>query len=140
MCFRKDDVDLVTAEMLREACEQKRVKKLRRWGKRGVRVTGPELLCLMASLCHTDVLRCLVLHLGANVNHPGPDGWTPLQISAARGHLQGVKCLVEELDADVYRVREATGSTALSIAVARNEVAVVRYLEREILCLEEAFC
>jgi hypothetical protein len=47
---------------------------------------------------------------------------------------------VEELDADVYRVREATGSTALSIAVARNEVAVVRYLEREILCLEEAFC
>jgi ankyrin repeat protein len=126
--------------MLLDACTRNQVKKLRRWAKRGVRVDGPELLCLAASLCHTDVMRVLVLSLGADVNAVGPDGWNPLQISAQRDHLQGVRCLVEELDADIFQVRQETNSTALCIALQHKSTRAVVYLQKEMFLAEEQLC
>jgi ankyrin repeat protein len=138
MCFT--DQPVVTPEMLLDACTYNQVKKLRRWGKRGVRVDGPKLLCLAASLCHTDVMRVLVLRLGANVDQAGLDGWNPLQISAHRDHLPGVRCLVEQLDANVFKVRQETNSTALCIALQQKSVQVVPYLEKEMYMAEEQLC
>jgi ankyrin repeat protein len=82
-------------------------------------------------------MRVLVLKLGANVNQAGLDGWNPLQISAQRDHLPGVRCLVEELDADIFHARPQTQSTALSIAVMHNSVHVRAYLEKETLLAKE---
>jgi hypothetical protein len=66
----------VTDAMIIQASAKGNVAQLRRWAKRGVRVSSGEPLC-QAVLCGMiGVVRFLVKELGADVNHVGEQGFT----------------------------------------------------------------
>jgi hypothetical protein len=70
------------------ACLARDVEKLSQWGRRDVRVTTGQPLCLAAEEGFVSVVRCLVKDLGANINRRLDDGSTPLIIAVRNGHLE----------------------------------------------------
>ncbi|KAL3104859.1 hypothetical protein niasHT_020425 [Heterodera trifolii] len=68
---------------------------------------------------------------GANVNQKTTDGTghqlTPLHLACADGHLQIVKLLVEEGNADI-EVADSDGDTAFLCALMRNKLDIGNYL------------
>ncbi|KAF9363189.1 hypothetical protein BGX34_004693 [Mortierella sp. NVP85] len=57
-------------------------------------------LHLAASYNHLELCRFLV-EMGANVNLPDVEGWTPMHCAAAEGHLKVLEFLVKDPDADL---------------------------------------
>jgi ankyrin repeat protein len=83
-------------------------------------------------------MRCLVLRLGADVNECGHNGWTPLEIAVKNNDLPSIRCLVEELDADVLQtMSNGTNAVETSKYFYAEDNRVVQYLERETLLLHE---
>jgi ankyrin repeat protein len=78
---------------------------------------------------HLDVVRCLGMELGADINHVMADSATPLLLAAQKGHLDVVQCLclVNKLGADInYADRD--GCTALMMASYEKHTKVVKWL------------
>jgi hypothetical protein len=61
-----------------DACRSRDLAKIRRWGYQGVRVTTAEPLSIAIRLGNLDVIRCLVMDLGADVSQRDADGFKPL--------------------------------------------------------------
>jgi ankyrin repeat protein len=102
---------------------------LRRWAKRGVRVTSSKSLCWAAANGKLDVVRLLLRELGANVNQ-SYDGCTALFAAAQVGHEHVVRCLAKEFGAYVNQANNG-GATALHIAAQSGHGHVVRCLVKE---------
>jgi predicted LPLAT superfamily acyltransferase len=74
-------------------CRYNDLAQLRTWARLGVRVTSAQPLCSAASRGYVDVIRCLLLELGADVNQALPNGRTALYFAAEGGQLAAVRCL-----------------------------------------------
>jgi hypothetical protein len=119
---------VVTDEMLTEAIRAGDLRKLTIWAGQGVRVTTARPLCVAARSGILELVRLLVLELGANVNQRDQQGLTPLMLATKRNNLTLVQCLVVELGADVNLAMANGGWTPLTIAARRGNLAVVRCL------------
>jgi ankyrin repeat protein len=91
-----------------------------------VRVSTGQPLFAAAENNDSNVMRCLVNELGADVNQADRNGVTVLHCAA----MNMVQILLSELNADVDKAH-TTGSTALIFAASRNSLNVVRCLVRE---------
>jgi ankyrin repeat protein len=84
---------------------------------------GLTLLHMSALDGHLDLVRCLILEFGADVNKRGLRGATPLYCAAQNGHIDVVRYLVEKHGADVNQATH-NGQTPLMVATryaARNK-------------------
>jgi hypothetical protein len=115
------------------ACERGDIAQLRRWGREGVRVKNADLLVnAILDEVSSDILRCLVKELGADINGARlSDGVTPLYVAAQTRNLALVRCLVKEHGADVNQAAN-DGATPLCIAVQEGHLAVVRCMVKEL--------
>lgn len=77
----------------------------------------------------SDILRCLVKDLGADVNGIEKDGATASYFAAQNAHLASVRCLVNELGANVHQMVHT--NTALHIAAKQGHGAIVQCLVKE---------
>jgi hypothetical protein len=73
------------------------------------------------------MVRYLVTELCADVNQSDNDDCTPLACAAKNGSSGNVRCLVEELGADV-RIRDFKGNSALILGALFESFSVVQYL------------
>jgi hypothetical protein len=121
----------VTEAMIIQASSEGDVAQLRRWAKRGVRVSSGEPLRQAVLGNQIGAVRCLVKDLGADVNQADEDDYTPLRIAAHSGNLDMLRCVATELGADVNRGDEA-GSTPLHIAAQSGHLAFVRCLIKDL--------
>jgi hypothetical protein len=117
--------------MIIQASAKGDVAQLRRWAKRGVRVSSVEPLCQAVSFDNIDAVQCLVDELGADVNRSIEHGCTPLYIAAHGGNQVMVQCLVKELGADV-NLGDKDGRAPLYVAAEKGHLAVVRYLVKDL--------
>jgi ankyrin repeat protein len=82
------------------------------------------------------MVHLLVIGLGANVNQSSRDGLFPLFIAAMSGNLDMVRCLVNELGADVNQGRSGggklAGATSLMAAIYGGHLNVVRCLVKDL--------
>jgi ankyrin repeat protein len=112
------------------ACKRGDISQLRRWGRQGVRVKNADLLvnAIFAEVS-SDILRCLVKELGADVN--GARLTTPLCAAVLIGNLALVQCLVKELGAEVNQAG-SNGATPLYAAAQIGNVGSVQFLVKEL--------
>ena len=75
---------------------------------------------------HTSTAGALV-KAGANVEAKDNDGYTPLIIASAKGHLDTVTYLVKECGANV-EAKAYDGNTALALAKKNGKSDVEQYL------------
>jgi ankyrin repeat protein len=121
----------VSDEAIIDACTRGNLTQLRQWGRQGIRVQSAEpLICAVFDRAQTDVLRCLVNSLGADVNLARANGVTAVYIAAESGFLAVMRCLVKELGADAHQVAD-DGGTPLYIAAQMGHVSVVRCLVKD---------
>jgi ankyrin repeat protein len=121
----------VSEDKIVQACIRGDRAQLRRWARRGIRVSSGRPLVQTAAHGNLDVIRYLVNDVGADVNQADDQGFTPLLMAAQNAHLDSMRCLVMELGADVNQT-ELTGNTPLIIAVLNGHLSVVRCLVDEI--------
>ena len=76
---------------------------------------------------HTTTAGALV-KAGANVEAKDNNGWTPLIIASAKGHLDTVTYLVKECGANVEAKGYYDGNTALALAKKKGKSDVEQYL------------
>jgi hypothetical protein len=74
----------VSGDAVVQACIRGDVVHLRRWARRGFRVTSTEPLYNAVTENNYEVVKCLVRELGADVNQPGEKGVTPLGLAVCR--------------------------------------------------------
>jgi ankyrin repeat protein len=117
----------VSEDEIVQACYRGNMALLRRWERRGIRVSSAEPLCQAAARGKLDMMRYLVSDLGADVNQADDQKNTPLSIASKDRHLAVIRCLVNDLSADVNQT-EQDGFTPLHIAAQEGHLAVVRYL------------
>jgi hypothetical protein len=122
----------VSEDAIAGACKRGDINQLRRWGRRGVRVSSAmPLIEFVFRGMSLDILRCLVKDLGADINGARlEDEAPPLAIAAQIGNLSVLQCLVKELGADVNKTW-LDGITPLSVAAQNGHFAVVRCLVEE---------
>jgi hypothetical protein len=106
------------------------ISLLRRWARRGVRVSSGLPLVHAAGFGDVEVMRFLVSDLGAGVNQAMND-CTPLYAAAQECHSDSVRCLVNELGADVNQ-GDRVGFTPLINAARNGRLAVVQCLVKEL--------
>jgi hypothetical protein len=90
-----------TEEDIVEACAAGNLSLLRRWGRRGIRVVSPGPLLEVVLRNDLDMMRCLVMELGADVNQMRDDGARQTTVAAELGSIEVMRCLVKELGANV---------------------------------------
>jgi hypothetical protein len=114
--------------MILEAILAGDLERLQEWGRQGVRATTAEPLMHAAESGSFEIIRCLVLELGADVNQAMPDGETPLTliVAGSYGEMPVVCCLIE-LGADVGAVN-ARGDTALLKSAFFGRYLTMQYL------------
>jgi hypothetical protein len=122
--------EMVTEDMLVDACIGGDMALLQRWVRRGIRVSSAEPLCQAALHGKIDVVRYLVSDLSADVNQADDQGFTPLCIAAENGYLAVMRCLVKELGTDVNKASKG-GATPLYIAAQEGHLNEVRCLVKE---------
>jgi ankyrin repeat protein len=123
----------VSENVIVAACERGDIAQLRRWGRQGVRVNNADLLitAIFAEVS-LDILRCLVMELGADVNKARlTDGATPTIVAAQLGDVATIQFLVNELGADVNQ-NGLDGRTPLSVAAQKGNLALVRCLVKDL--------
>jgi ankyrin repeat protein len=126
---------------IEEACRAGDLMKLRRWARQGVRVATAKPLRIAVTNGFLDVIRCLVMELGADVDQDTPFRGsaagdrqvvaTPLFIAAGLGLLLVVNCLVKELGANPYLISKPAGFTPVIIASQNGYLEVLRFLVNE---------
>jgi ankyrin repeat protein len=121
----------VSEEALVQACVRGDLSQLRRWARRGIRVTSAEPLCNAVSYGNFEVAHYLVRELGADVNEASAQGFGPLCIAAHAGNLRMVKYLAVDLGADVNQTGKE-GHMPLFVAAQLGHLAVMRYLVKEL--------
>jgi hypothetical protein len=121
----------VSEEALVQACARGDLSQLRRWARRGVRVTSAKPLCYAVKHGKYEVALFLVRNLGADVNQADAKGFAPLFIATHAGNLRMVKCLAIELGADVNQT-DAEDCTPLYIAACLGHLGVVQCLVEEL--------
>ena len=77
-------------------------------------------------MVHANIVS-LLLQKDAKTDQRIKDGWTPLLIAAQQGHLEVVRCLIEEGKVNVNQAL-TTGETPLHVAVQNSHEAVVKLL------------
>jgi hypothetical protein len=122
--------DEVSEEMLIRACVSGDISQLRRWAKRGFRVSSGRPLCHVVGHGMIDKARFLVNELEADANGIDEQGFTPLGIAAQMGNLEMSKFLVKELGADVHR-QSKDGFSPLYVAAQAGNLQTVRCLVKE---------
>jgi hypothetical protein len=123
----------ISEEALVQACGRGDISQLRRWAKRGLRVSSAQPLCKAVSEGMVDAARCLVRELGADVNQTNIQGFTPLCIATEMCNLEMAKCLVVELGADADQANtNALGFTPLCRAAQMNNLEVAKWLTMEL--------
>jgi ankyrin repeat protein len=118
-----------------DACSESDIDRLRRWGRRGIRVGSANPLVAAAYWNKIDVMRCLVHELGADANQMIEDGLTPLIAAIQEGNLDAMRCLVTELGADVnLAVPDSNGDrlTPLFTATSSKQLESVRCLVKDL--------
>jgi ankyrin repeat protein len=122
----------VSEEALVRACYRGDISQLQRWARLGIRITSSGPLCEAVMESKYDVVMCLVLELGADVNQARDNGnsMTSLFIATRLCNLRMVK-LLAKLKADVNRT-DTEGRTPLFVAAAMGDLAVVRCLVKEL--------
>jgi hypothetical protein len=119
----------VSEEAISDACRKGNIAQLRLWGRQGVRVqSAVPLICAVFDGAQTNVLRCLVNDLGADINLTSVDGVTAVFVAARLGILSMVRCLVKEFDADANQANDETGFTPLFMAAHKGDLDMVRCL------------
>jgi ankyrin repeat protein len=98
-----------------ECCEAGDLGRLRRWACQGVQVVNDEPLCVAVRSWNTDVMRCLVNEMGADVDLADGNDRTRLQGAARLGDLVLLRFLVNDLGADP-NLASKEGFTPLMIA------------------------
>jgi hypothetical protein len=114
----------VSEDEIVQACIRGDMTQLRRWARRGIRVSSGQPLVQTAAHSKIDVMRYLVSDLAANVHQTDDQGFTPLFSAAQFGHLAVMRCLVKELTADVNQATHED-FTPLHIAAYIGHLAVV---------------
>ena len=89
--------------------------------------SGLTPMCVAAYRGHADVTR-LLAERGADVNHAGPNGVTPLWVVSRENDLRIAKILVEEFDADIHTPYSSHMVTPIWIAAQEGHVEMVSYL------------
>jgi ankyrin repeat protein len=89
---------------------------------------------LLAAALEGDVgmLRYLVLELGVDVGQENHNGNFPLLLAATGKWLQALRCLVNELQADVNQASSVSGKTSLWEACATGDLDIVICLVEEL--------
>jgi hypothetical protein len=118
---------VVEAKMV-QACMMSDVSLLRRWTRRGIRVTTAEPLVAAAQNGQLEVVRLLVMELEANVTLLR-EGHTALCAAAQEGQEHAVQCLVQEFGADVNQAVHNGGTVLSSAAYGRHETVVRRLVQ-----------
>jgi ankyrin repeat protein len=115
------------------ACERGDISQLRRWGRQGVRVMRADFLIdAIFAKVSSDILRCLVKELGADVNGARlSDGVTPMFVAAQTRNLALVRCLVKEHGADVNQGNK-DGGTPFYMAAQKGYLELVRCLVKDL--------
>lgn len=70
---------------------------------------------------------------GADVREPGPQGWLPLHVAAAHGHVEVARLLLQQgswVDARSRTDRSCVGATALHVAVCAGQLRMASLLLR----------
>jgi hypothetical protein len=124
---------VVTEDAIVEACQAGDLDQLRCWGRQGVRVTTCRPLFEAVLNGNLDVMRYLVLELGADVNEADieDDEIVALHMAVYHGRPDVVRCLLNELKAEGNKM-DSNGSTALFYAVVAGHLDVMRCLVREV--------
>jgi hypothetical protein len=121
----------VSGDAVVQACIRGDIVQLRRWARRGFRVTSTEPLCNAVVESNYEVVKCMVRELGADVNQANEKGVTAVLIASVNGNLKMVKLLATELGADVDHT-DAKGHTPLNLAAWHGNLAVMRCLVMEL--------
>jgi hypothetical protein len=130
---RKGTAIEVTEEALLQACNRGDIWQLRRWARRGLRVTcaNPSREAVLHG--KYEAARCLVRELGADVNQADEKGFLPLGTAACLGssNVRMVKFLAIELGADVNQT-DAGGHTPFLLATIAGHLPLMRCLVKEL--------
>ena len=84
-------------------------------------------LYFAAEACDPLIVKNL-LHKGANPNILNINGWSPLMVASAYGHADTVKELLQQSLGIDLKLQNKNGMTALELAVANDNTAVVEML------------
>jgi hypothetical protein len=120
----------VSEDALVGACILGDISQLRRWVRRGIRVTSVKPLCDAVQHGNYEIAQCLVRELGADVNQANTEDYSPLCIASQLSNLRMVQFLATELGADVNQT-DAGGLTPAFVAAQKGHMAVMRYLVKE---------
>jgi ankyrin repeat protein len=121
----------VPEDVLIECCIRGDLVQLRRWAQQGLRCVCVEPLIQATLAGKLEVVRYLVIELGADVNQAGEDGCTALYIAARKGHESLVRFIIKELGVDVNQADER-GWTALHAAAQCGHESLVRSMVKEL--------
>jgi hypothetical protein len=120
-----------TEDAIVDACRFGDLAQLQRWGQQGVRVRTCVPLLAAAANGNLDVMRYLVVELGADVTQAEDEGGqAALHIACHGGRLNIVRCLLNELLAEGNKEANS-GFTALLFAVEAGHLDLMRCLVRE---------
>jgi ankyrin repeat protein len=110
------------------ACKTNSLSVPQEWGREGIRIhcEKPFRLALVHG-ASSDILRCLVKDLGADVNLRNSIGLTPLYAASYVGDQEKVRLLLEELGADV-NIANTSDCVPLWIATSKGHLGIVRIL------------
>jgi ankyrin repeat protein len=121
----------VPEDVLIQCCIRGDLVQLRRWAQQGLRCVCVEPLLQATLAGKLEVVRYLVIELGADVNQADEDGCTALYIAARKGHESLVRFIIKELGVDVNQADER-GWTALHAAAQWGHESLVRCMVREL--------
>jgi hypothetical protein len=131
---REASVADVPEEAIMDAVKHGDLATLWRWARRGLCIPcsmSSEVLRSAIVSGNLDVMRCLIMDLGADINQENVHDFSQLMTAVLKGNLVVMRCLVEEFGADV-NAKAGNGLTPLVFAAIHSNTKVLRFMVNEL--------